>query len=52
MLDYESLNPNNGNSVEARRTVLDSYLYHENDEHDLDTALHYDYGKLCLYNTL
>ena len=47
-MEYESLNVNNGDSVEARRTVLDSYLYHENDQIDIDTDLHYDYGKFSL----
>ena len=31
--------------MEARRTALDAYLYHENDQIDHDSAVPYDYGE-------
>ena len=42
---YNPLNFRSSNSVEARRTVLDAYLYHENEHNDTETAISYDYGK-------
>ena len=41
---YGSINITGSNSVEARRTALDAYLYHENDQIDHNSAIPYDCG--------
>ena len=40
-----SFDVGDGSSVEARRTALDAYLYHEHENNDVESSMPYYYGK-------